>query len=258
MTSQLDQALSDIPDALRVSLIDEYHQSQHAAARADWEKVGLKAGKICEIVYCIILGYCNGSYPYSISKPKDMQSACRSIETSTASSISRSARIQIPRLIAAIYELRNNRAIGHAGGDVQPNQMDGLLFNQSIKWLMAELVRLYATVSLSQASDIVEKLSLRWTAAVWQDGMRQRVLIADLNKKDKMLTFLYFNNFSANLDEMRTWLEETNITNLKNRTIRPLHNDNFIDFDPKKAKIRLLPPGASKVESEILTQLSPS
>jgi hypothetical protein len=253
----LHDALASIPSPFRDRLLSEYEESQRAAAGADWEKVGLKAGKICEIAYCILQGICTGTYPPKIEKPKNMQDACRSLETRAASSTPRSAKIRMPRLIAAIYEMRNNRAIGHAGGDVQPNEMDGLLFNQAIKWMMAEFVRQLHNVPLSEARKLVDELSVRWSAAMWEADGRKRVLIQGLDMQQKVLSLLYFSDMKATLEQLREWLDITNITNFKTRYLAPLHSYGLIDFNQRTGAIHLLPPGAKEVEDEILVRLAP-
>ena len=73
-----------------------------------------------------------------------------------ASKADRSPRIQIPRMIAALYEIRNHRGVGHAGGDVNPNQMDATAVLYISKWLMAELVRILHGLTTDEASEIVE------------------------------------------------------------------------------------------------------
>jgi hypothetical protein len=254
-SSELDSALLSIPDLFRDQLLAEYSESQRAAASADWEKVGLKAGKICEIAYCILEGICTGLYPSAIAKPQNMQDACKTLESKAKPGTPRSARIQMPRVIAALYELRNNRAIGHAGGDVQPNRMDGLLFNQTIKWLVAEFVRLVSNVSISKATKLVDELSFRWTAAIWQYEDRKRVLIPDIKIKDQVLTLLYFSDSHATIDQLRSWLEVSNITLFRDRQLAPLHKEGLVDLNRVARTVRLLPAGSARVESEILTLL---
>lgn len=128
MADSLASALSDIPDGLRSPLISQFEELLAEYRSGKWETVGLKAGKICEIVYSILSGHCSGAYEKSPTKPKNMVAACIALEQSDPARFSRSVRIQIPRLLIAVYELRNNRAIGHVGGDVDPNHMDAEFF----------------------------------------------------------------------------------------------------------------------------------
>jgi len=250
--NSLNDALQAIPDLFRDHLISEYIESQKAALVGDWEKVGLKAGKICEIALCILEGFCTETYPSQIEKPRNMQDACKQLEQKSKPGTARSAKIQMPRIIAAIYELRNNRAIGHASGEVSPNEMDGLLFNRSIKWLMAEFIRLFSGLPLLEAAKLVEQISFRWNMAIWENEGRKRVLIKGLGLKDQVLVLLYFSDMKSTLNELRSWLEIGNITHFRIRQIKPLHDEHFIDFDIKSGRIHLLPSGADRVETAIL------
>src|SRR5439155_8903397 len=117
MAISLDTALTAIPEGLRQPLIFEFKELLSDYRVGRWEAVGLKAGKLCEIVYTIISGYMSGGYAVAPFKPSNMLSACQALEQAPASGFSRSVRIQIPRLLIAIYELRNNRSIGHVGAD---------------------------------------------------------------------------------------------------------------------------------------------
>src|SRR5258707_12835883 len=72
--------------------------------------------------------------------------------------VPRSFQILIPRLLPALFEVRNNRGVGHAGGDVDPNHMDAVFVLSSCNWVMAELVRVFHDVSVAEAQTFVDKL----------------------------------------------------------------------------------------------------
>ena len=101
-------------------------------------------------MYSVVSGHLSGRFPQSPSKPKNLVAACQQLEHANANH-SRSLRIQIPRLLIAIYELRNNRNIGHVGGDVDPNHMDAELFVRSFKWMVSELVRVFGKLDVNDA-----------------------------------------------------------------------------------------------------------
>ena len=95
--------------------------------------------------------------PVRAAKPKNMVDACRKLENEA--SAPRSVQIQIPRLLSALYELRNNRNVGHVGGEVDPSQMDAMLVLQAAKWIMAELIRLLHELPIDDASELVDALA---------------------------------------------------------------------------------------------------
>src|ERR1700730_13671249 len=160
MTDILDTALKSIPDGLRRPLISQYEEllTEYRAGR--WEGVGLKAGKLCEIVYTILSGHIGGRYAPKPAKPQNMLAACQALEQA-GNSFSRSVRIQIPRLLIAVYELRNNRDIGHVGSEGDPNHMDAELFLRAAKWIISELLRVFGKLSTDAARELIESVTER-------------------------------------------------------------------------------------------------
>jgi len=59
--------------------------------------------------------------------------------------------VLIPRLLPVLYEIRNNRGVGHVGGDVDPNHMDAEAVQAMASWVMAELVRIFHGVKTEEA-----------------------------------------------------------------------------------------------------------
>ena len=113
-----------------------------------WEPAELNGGKLCEAVYTVVRGLADGAFEARATKPRDIIAACKAMEKE--GSQPRSVRIQIPRMIVALYEIQNNRGVGHAGGDVDPNEMDATqpcLIHEQVDRLMAEIVRIVHTLS---------------------------------------------------------------------------------------------------------------
>ena len=120
-----------------------------------------------------------------------MVDACRALEQAP-STFPRSVRIQIPRMLVALYEIRNNRRVGHVGGDVDPNHMDAVAVVYMAKWLVAELVRIFHDVDMRTASEIVDALVEREIPIVWSvDEKKKRVLSANMSRPRKTLLLLY-------------------------------------------------------------------
>jgi hypothetical protein len=60
--------------------------------------------------------------PNKPSKPRNMVDVARALEGADQNAFPRALRVQIPRVFVALYEIRNNRGVGHVGGDVDPNR----------------------------------------------------------------------------------------------------------------------------------------
>lgn len=255
MTATLDAALSPIPSGLRQPLISQFEEllSDYRAGR--WEAVGLKAGKICEIVYTILAGHVAGRYPASPSKPPNMVKACQDLENAPAANFSRSTRIQIPRLLIAIYELRNNRAIGHVGGEVDPNHMDAELFLRGSKWLVSELVRTFGALSEDAARDLIESVTERTIPVVWEGDGVKRVLNPSLSTRNKVLVLAYATPSGATARQLAAWSGYSNLSRLRSTVIAELDKEALVHFDETTDTVRILPTGVRHVEGKGLLVL---
>jgi hypothetical protein len=187
MTLDPNDAFNALPPTLVADLLDAFQQVLKNYAEHRWEPSELNGGKLCEAAYTILVGYFAGTYEQRAHKPRDMVAACRNLEKEQGQ---RSARIQIPRMIVALYEIRNNRGVGHAGGDVDPNHMDATAVVYMSKWVVAELVRLLHGLTTDEATDLVDALVEREVALVWRSGDKRRVLATGLSLRKGTLLLL--------------------------------------------------------------------
>src|SRR2546428_9970348 len=111
-------ALAQLPSGLRDPLLASFNEIVVNFRETRWTASELDGGKLCEVVYTILRGHVDGSFPSGPSKPSNMVQSCMDLAKADATRFPRSVRIQIPRLLIALYEVRNNRGVGHVGGDV--------------------------------------------------------------------------------------------------------------------------------------------
>ncbi|MGA9755816.1 MAG: hypothetical protein WBV23_11820 [Desulfobaccales bacterium] len=239
-----DQALSSIPPALREPLIEEYNNIVQNYMERRWSPSELSGGKFCEIVYTILEGFLSGSFASSPSKPRDFVSACRSLETK-ASSV-RSFQILIPRMLPPLYEIRNNRGVGHVGGDVDPNHMDAMSVLSMTSWIMGELVRASHSVGTEEAQRVVDSLTERRIPLVWQVAGLKRVLNPKLSLKDQILLLLSSVPSEVDFEELFKWTDYKNKSYFK-KTLIQLHKLRFLEFNERENKIQILPPGSDYI-----------
>jgi hypothetical protein len=251
--SEIDpQLLSQIPESIREELFLAYIRILRNYRERRWEPSELNAGKLCEIVYTIIRGYVDGAIPNSASKPRNMVDACRQLEQIDASQWPRSLRIQIPRMLIALYEIRNNRGVGHAGGDVDPNEMDATCVLQISKWLIAELIRLFHAVDTKDAASAVSSIVQRNLPVVWKVGNRLRVLDTSLTYKEKTLVLLYHASTIVIESDLLDWIEHSNPSSFRRDILRKAHKDKLLEYDESARTVQLSPKGISFVEQSIL------
>jgi hypothetical protein len=242
-----------VPEGLRGPLLLEFNKQARNFRERRWEPAELNGGKLCEIVYSILKGYVDGAFPKSPSKPANMVDACRQLEK--ASGFSRSIRVQIPRMLVALYEIRNNRNVGHVGSDVDPNHMDATVVLGMSQWIMAELVRTFHDVSTEVATAVVDQLVERTVPLIWKVGSRTKVLDPKMSSRDKAFVLLYAAPNPLTVLEIVNSIEYSNASQFRTKVLAPAHRELLIDLDKKADLVTLSPLGARLVEDTIQLNL---
>jgi hypothetical protein len=245
-------ALSVIPETLRQPLLETFSTIVRNYRESRWEPSELNGGKFCEVVYSVLRGHIDGSFPRAPSKPRNMVEACKVLESDGAS-FPRAVRIQIPRMIIALYEIRNNRGVGHVGGDVDPNQMDARVVLEMAKWILADLVRIFhpKSISTEQATSIVDLLVERTVPAVWKVGDARRVLDPALKAREQVLLLLYSVTGAVTATDLFKWVEHSNLSVFKKQVLGQLHKARLIDFNSDTGLVTLSPTGTQEVELKL-------
>jgi hypothetical protein len=241
------EILANIPKELRGELVKAYGNILKNYIEHRWEPSELSGGKLCEVVYTILQGYIDGEFPEKPKKPRNMVDACRGLEQASQS-FSRSVRIQIPRMIIALYEIRNNRGVGHVGDEVDPSNMDATVVLYISKWIMAELVRLFHDVDIQKATMAVEQLSERIIPAIWQIDGKYRVLDTSLSMTQKTLLILYQHDKPVVESELINWVEHSNPTVFRRDILGKAHQRKLIEYDSIKKTVQISPKGIQEIE----------
>jgi hypothetical protein len=253
---QPQDALSTIPAGLRDPLIAEFKDLVQNYLERKWGPAELSGGRFCEVVYTILEGHAKGKYANAPAKPNDFVGACRRFESNTH--VPRSFQILIPRLLPGLYEIRNNRNVGHVGGDVSPDVMDASAVISIASWVMAELVRVYHNVSTAEAQGFVDSLAERRLPLVWKSGDLRRVLDPQMTLKDQTLILLASASGSrVGVDDLIRWTDYHNRGYFL-RLIRQLHKARFLEFHAATNKVEMLPPGSDYVSQLVQNRVHKS
>jgi hypothetical protein len=252
-TLSMGNFLANLPPSLRDELLLSYNQIVTNYRERKWEPSELNGGKLCEVVYTILRGHVDGAFPTTSSKPANMVDACRALEQAPAT-FPRSVRIQIPRMLIALYEIRNNRGVGHVGGEVNPNQMDATCVLYISKWIVSELVRLFHNVDTETAGNAIDAIVERVLPVVWKVGERLRVLDTTIKMKERTLLLLYHSATPLKEQELFEWVEHSNASTYRQEVLRSLHREKFIEYDENARLIHLSPKGIMHVEKNVLSK----
>jgi hypothetical protein len=247
--------LSGIPSGLRDPLLKSYREIASNYIEHRWEPAELNGGKLCETVYTIVAGAIQGLFPAGPTKPANMVAACRALEASppvAGRSGDRSLRVLIPRTLPPLYEIRNNRGVGHVGGDVDPNFLDATAVYSMSSWLLAELIRIFHGVSTKEAQEVVDALIERKHPLIWEFENTRRVLVPKMKKADQVLLLMHAKPGWVSETDVIGWVEHSNASVFRGDILRELHKSRMVEFDERQHRLRISPLGIRDVEERIL------
>lgn len=239
-------ALTAIPAGLRDPLLAEYQNIVQNFMEHRWLPSELSGGRFSEIVYTILDGYAKGSYAPAPSKPSNFEQACKRLESNTG--VPRSFQILIPRMLPALYEIRNNRSVGHVGGDVDPNHMDAVAVLSIANWVMGELVRVYHAMNVADAQKVVDALAEVRIPMVWSDGSTKRVLQPSLTLPEQLLLLIASTLPQATVTDLKNWSEASDKKYFM-KVLRGFHKKRWVELNEGTGLIRILPPGTSEAQA---------
>ncbi len=234
-----EDVFSALPARLRRDLVESFSEIVKNYAERRWEPAELNGGKLCEVAYCVVRGIADGKFPKRATKPRNMVAACQALEQQSGAV--RSVRIQIPRMIVALYEVRNNRNVGHIGGDVDPNHMDAVCVLQMAKWIVAELIRVLHEQPVDEAEALVDAVVEREVPLVWKVGDKMRVLDPDLSYKDTTMILLHAVAGPVSEADLFSWTEHSNATVYRRDILKKEHKKRLLEYDQDAGAVQLSP-----------------
>lgn len=244
-------ALSTIPAGLRDPLLEEYRKILQNFLEQRWLPSELHGGRFSEIVYTILDGQAKKAYAASPAKPANFPDACRKLENNKFPHVPHSFQILIPRMLPALYDVRNNRNVGHVGGDVDPNYMDSMAVASMANWIMAELVRVFHSLTTTEAQQVVDTLVEVRIPVIWDDGSGiKRVLRPELKLQEQLLLLVAVAVPDVSSKQLLDWIEYDDPKYFM-RTIRGMHSKRLVEFTEKTDRVKILPPGAKAVQELI-------
>ena len=227
----LATALAKVPTVFRAKLVQSYLDLKKNVTETRYDAAGLAAGKLCEVVLRFLQQKVHGSFTPFGTKINNYADECRRLTTASATSGNESERVVLPRALLFLYTMRNKRGIGHIGGDVDANGIDIATMARTADWVVCELIRINHGLSLEEAQDMVDGISVRQLPTIWEVAGKKRVLKDGLKAKDQALLLLYSSPDSAVLlEDLCDWVEYSNPRMFKSTIIKDLHKQRFLDI----------------------------
>jgi len=234
------------PVQLVEALYSSYREIERNYQLSNWKIAELDAGHFVEAALRILEHKLFGTFtPLSTSFGSFNQSILTKFENASGHE---SYRILIPRTLFSVYCIRNKRGVGHIG-EISPNQLDATYIIYSIKWVLAELLRLSSSISPEKANDMIHQVIERQVEAIWDDGETFMILNSKIKTQDKILMVLYKKDNIIDLEVQRA-IEYKNTSDFR-KILANLKKERLIDYTIDK-RCKLSPLGCRKAE-EILS-----
>jgi len=240
---------SKFPQLLVDALLDSYQEIKHNYMLSNHEPAELNGGKFCEVIVRILqFETKSGNFSPLGTHMPDMIGTIRRFEQLPSSTTNESYRIHIPRVLVAMYNVRNKRGVGHVGGDINPNHADATLIASCADWIMAELFRIHYQCNLEEAQRIADLIVQRQLALVLELEKVKRVLLPSLSLRNQVLVLLAsVHPQKVSIDELISWIEPKDIYYFRNKIVYSLHKERFIELDEDRNCL-IIPPGMNYVE----------
>lgn len=228
-------------------LIDTFIDVERGYFLKSWKTSELDAGHFVEAVRRFIEFKLNGSYTaIGTSLTTFNVQVLNAYENKPGQH--ESYRILIPRVLYSIYCIRNKRGVGHLGS-VSPNHSDATYILSSVKWVLAEIIRLNSNIPADETTKILDHLNERNIEGVWEVNDKKRILLDGLNLKQKIL-FLLHDSEQLSDNQLFEYIEYSNRTYFK-KSLKELHKCRLIEYS-LNGKCTLSVKGVKEVESFLL------
>jgi len=227
------------------AIIDAYSEIERNYVLRKWKPSELDAGHFVEAVRRALDLELTGTYlPLNRTLPPFDDNCLHQYEQRTGD---QSYRVLIPRILKSIYNVRNRRGVAHIS-DINPNEMDATLILYTVKWILAELLRLKSGLSTEKTQKMLESIVERHCPLVWKEGNIESIMDPRMKAREQILILLYKN--SPRMDtEIQQIAEYSNSTNFRN-ILKRLHKIKFIYYQ-KDRNCHITPTGVNIAEEII-------
>lgn len=216
-----------------------------------YRECAFEGGRFAESALRMLQQVLKGTYIPLGTHINDFTRETRALEQLDRNRFKEPLRIQIPRTIQLIFDIRNKRDIGHVGGDVDANFSDATLSLNSCNWVLTEFLRIYYTSDINTAQRLVNNLVKVRIPLIQEFDGYLKILKPELSLPNKILALLYYRGVEgATVDQLKTWLPYgISINNMNVALLRLEHKKAFIHR--KETLCLITDTGRREVEEKI-------
>ena len=183
---------SSIDGTLVSQLLDEEQKLERSFILRSWQYSQLDGGRFCEAAARTLYSVDSGN------APKDtltVDAGLKYIEddTKTHLYLSRKSLIHITKIIRSVYRLRSQRGAIHLNS-MSADELDSRYVLIACRWILAEMLRLFADASRQETEDLFVKLSKRPVTMLRDFGSIKLVQNTKLTAAEEILVYMYLSD----------------------------------------------------------------
>jgi len=216
-------------------LLKEYKEVKGGFFFQDWEKVGIHAGKFCEISIAI-LKYLKTGEITNLNSIKFGEIYHELINMPKQTSEDEVVTLIIPRIIRSAYTIRNKRSIAHIK-DIDPSYLDCTFLTAVCNWVMSEFLRLCHTSDTKTINNLISGLIERKVHIIEEFGEDIIILEPSLSGRVQILFILYhFYPKFVNEENLSKFIKNKTRANIMT-SLRNLEKDGLVYRKSKECKL---------------------
>jgi hypothetical protein len=226
----LQQIKQQLENTFRKELLDKLFESYQLISEHYYQgkhrPCCFEGGRFAETSLRMLQQVFAGTYVPLGKSIANFSNEVRSFEKADKNKFAESLRIQIPRTLQVIFDIRNKRDIGHVGGDVDANFSDATLSLVCCNWVLTEFIRIYYTSDIKTAQNMVNSIVKIRIPLIQDFNGFLKILKPDLKLPSKVLAFLYCRGTEgAEVTEMNEWLGNRILVSHMSQTLDKLEHE---------------------------------
>lgn len=122
-------------------LVDEFVSLERRFIQRDWEAAQLDGGQFCEILGRLLYH----QDAANLNRARDFDSCMQYLENDQISHAIQPRRdaLHLAKVARTVYKFRSQRGAVHISPNYTPTEMDARFVVEGVRWLMADLLRIY-------------------------------------------------------------------------------------------------------------------
>jgi len=225
----LEEIKQQLESYFNKELLDKLFESHQCLTEhyylGRYRPCALEGGRFAEVSLRMLQQVLMGTFIPLGTHIADFTKETRALEQLDKNKFKESLRIQIPRTVQLVFDIRNKRDIGHVGGDVDANFSDATLSLTLCNWVLTEFLRIYYTSDINLAQNLVNSLVKVRIPLIQEFNGFLKILNPSLSLPDKVLSLLYYRgHVGATVKELNTWLANKAAGNHMNTALSRLEH----------------------------------